>query len=303
MRELLPDPEAADFVWRRLQYVFKFPDPRAFPALGISWNSDELEMLERFITQAERLAEASLISADDRITIDIADDGQSEDIDAQMSATDLTFGFVALFRQCYVHDEDVSFARVRKLLQIRLHERGEAGLLDVLKLWRRAHAKLDGNTLEELVQERMVAEGLMPPEIVQAPASPRARRRRSNSMGVGAPVPPAVRTCGSLGHPGPIRWQLLLRDVAAALRPSIPAFAGSRSQTEPALSRRRSGRRPHSCGACPEESEAGLGRLREGVARRPPQDAISDGAGTSSPAPRGASAGRRWRRNISSTQR
>jgi hypothetical protein len=173
MRELLRDPEAADFVWRRLQYVFKLPDPRAFPALGISWTSDELQMLQRFITQAERLAEASLIGAEDRITIDIADDGQSEDIDAQVSPPDLTFGFVALFRQCYVHDEDASFAKVRKLLQTRLHERSEAEQVDVIKQWRKAHAKLDGNTLEELAQERMVAEGQMPPEIVQAPASPR----------------------------------------------------------------------------------------------------------------------------------
>jgi hypothetical protein len=173
MRELLPDLEAADFVWRRLQYVFTPPDPRGFPALGISWNSDELEMLERFITQAERLAKASLIGADDRVNIDIADDGQSEDINAQVSPPDVTFGFVALFRQCYVHDEDASFARVRKLLQTRLHERGETELVDVIKQWRKAHTKLEGKTLEELVQERMVAEDLMPPEIVHAPASPR----------------------------------------------------------------------------------------------------------------------------------
>jgi hypothetical protein len=173
MRERLRDPEAGDFIWCRLQYVFRLPDPRAFPALDISWTADEREILTRFIKQAERLADATLMGADDAVTINIADDGQSEDIDARLSAHDVTIGFMAALRQCYVHDEDASFAKVRKLLTSRLRERGDDELLDVLKQWRKAHARLDGKTLEELVQERMVEEQQMPPEIVQAPASPR----------------------------------------------------------------------------------------------------------------------------------
>jgi hypothetical protein len=35
MRELMQRPEAADFVWRRLQYVFRLRDPRTFPKLDI----------------------------------------------------------------------------------------------------------------------------------------------------------------------------------------------------------------------------------------------------------------------------
>jgi hypothetical protein len=41
MREVLRDPEAADFVWCRLQYVFRLPDPRTFPALDIAWTDLE----------------------------------------------------------------------------------------------------------------------------------------------------------------------------------------------------------------------------------------------------------------------
>jgi hypothetical protein len=183
MRALLRDPDAGDFVWRRLQYVFRLPDPHAFPALGIGWTSDELEMLTRFVEHAETLAGTSLLGADDGMTVKIADDGLSEEVDARFSDPDVTTGFAALLRQCYMPDEEASFSRVRKVLGARLHALGDAGLEEVLKQSRRVHVALHNKSLEELIQERMVQEGLMPaqsqdPEgnwsssIVRGPASP-----------------------------------------------------------------------------------------------------------------------------------
>jgi len=183
MRGLLRDPDAGDFVWHRLQYVFRLPNPHALPALGIAWTQDEREMLMRFVEHAETLAGTSLLGAKDGVTVRIADDGLSEEVDARFSDPDVTTGFATLLRQCYMPDEEASFSRVRKVLGARLHALGDAALEDVLKQWRRAHVALHNKALEELIQERMVDEGLMPAQsqnpdgnwsssIVRGPASP-----------------------------------------------------------------------------------------------------------------------------------
>jgi hypothetical protein len=183
MRHLLRDPEAGDFVWRQLLYVFRLPDPHVFPALEVAWTQDEREVLSHFVEHAETLAGTSLLGADDGVTVNIADNGQSEEIDARFSDPDVTSGFAALLRQCYMPDEEASFSKVRKLLGARLHDRGDEQLLDVLKHWRKAHAALRAKALKELIQEGMVEEGLMPAEsqdpdgnwsssIVRGPASP-----------------------------------------------------------------------------------------------------------------------------------
>ena len=116
MRALLRDPDAGDFVWRRLQYVFRLPDPHAFPALGIVWSSDELAILTRFVEHAETLAGTSLLGADDGVTVRLADDGLSEEVGARFSDADVTTGFATLLRQCYMPDEEASFSRVRKVM-------------------------------------------------------------------------------------------------------------------------------------------------------------------------------------------
>lgn len=60
---------------------------------------------------------------------------------------------------------------------------GDEEALDTLKAWRKAHARLKNQALEELVQEQLIADGKMPGElegpdgemdssVVRAPASP-----------------------------------------------------------------------------------------------------------------------------------
>jgi hypothetical protein len=111
MRVLLRDPEAGDFVWHRMQYVFRLPDPHAFPMLAVEWTRDELELLSHFVEHAETLAGTSLLGAKDGVTIRIADDGLSEEMDARFSDPDVTIGLATLLRQCYVPDEEASFSR------------------------------------------------------------------------------------------------------------------------------------------------------------------------------------------------
>jgi hypothetical protein len=185
MRELLKVPETGDFVWRRLHYVLRLDDPRAFPGVALTFRGDEAAILRRFIAQARRLAGTTLLGADDSVTISIPDDdGDDEGVDSELSDPDITVGHMVFVRQCFADSEEASFSKACKILQRRLYESGEKQAIDILISWRKAHARLLNQTLEELVQERMVSDGLMPADtvgpdgkthsaIVRAPASPR----------------------------------------------------------------------------------------------------------------------------------
>lgn len=186
MRDLLKAPDAGDFVWRRLHYVFELDDPRAFPHAELALTREEDAVLRRFVDQARRLADTSFLGGSDSVTIHIPDDGSAEDevIEQDLADPDITAGYMVFLRQCYADDEEASFSKVRKILERRLYEAGETSAIDTLKRWRKAHAQLLNQTLEEHVQERMVRNGLMPgasigldgqPEsdIVRSPASPR----------------------------------------------------------------------------------------------------------------------------------
>jgi hypothetical protein len=144
---------------------------------------DERELVERFVEQVKRLAETTLLGAHDKVEIDIADFGHEEAVRTELSDPDVTTGFMVLMRQCYANNEEAGFAKVRKVLEHRLHEAGDTASLGVLKQWRKAHARLLNNTLEELVQEQLIADGKMPAQlpgpngqmsssVVRAPAAP-----------------------------------------------------------------------------------------------------------------------------------
>lgn len=184
MRDLLKSPETGDFVWRRLQYVFGLEDPADFPALALAWTEQEREILKRFAAQGRGLARSALLGADDAVTVSIADETDEETVDASFSDPDITTGFMVLVRQCANPNEEASFGRVVKLVGQRLHDAGERDLQLEVKEWRKAGAKLQTKALEELVQEQMVMDRLIPatslgldgkPEsnIVRATGSPR----------------------------------------------------------------------------------------------------------------------------------
>ncbi len=180
MRELMQEPENADFAWRRLQYVFRLPDPRQFPEVAFTWEPAERELLERFVYHVRNLAGASLLASGDNVRISIDDFTNEESIESDLSPQDLTTGFLTMLRQCYADGEEASFAKARTVLSRRLAESGRTIELDVVAQWRKAHAKLMNKSLEEHVQEQMIADGLMPgpadgPDamVVRDPAPPR----------------------------------------------------------------------------------------------------------------------------------
>jgi hypothetical protein len=184
MADRLKRPEAGEFVWRRLQYVFDtLDDPAAFAVAPKGLTDDELVVLARFVSQAERLAGTAFIAADDEVTINFGDDGEEDQILKRLSDEDVTAGHMVFLRQCYADHEEASFSKARKLVERGLHAAGETAALDQVKAWRKAHARIRNQTIEELVQERMVAEKLMPSDVVapdgethsaiiRAPASP-----------------------------------------------------------------------------------------------------------------------------------
>ncbi len=180
MRDLMQKPENAGFVWRRLQYVLSLPDPRQFPKLDVTWKPEERELLMRFVEHVRNLAAANLLSSDDNVRISIEDFTNEESIESDLSPQDLTTGFLTMLRQCYADGEEASFSKVRKVLSNRLAKEDLKDELEVVSQWHKAHAKLMNKSLEEQVQEQMIADGLMPGPadgpnsmVVRDPASPR----------------------------------------------------------------------------------------------------------------------------------
>ncbi len=161
MADLMQKPENAGFVWRRLQYVFRLPDPRQFQKFDTSWEPAERELLTRFVAHARSLASASLLGAGDNVRLSF-EDFTNVSITSDLSPPDVTTGFLAMLRQCYADGEEAAFSKVRKVLSKRLAEAGVTEALDVVNQWRKAHAKLRNKSLEEQVQERMIEDGLMP---------------------------------------------------------------------------------------------------------------------------------------------
>jgi len=160
MRQLMQKPENADFVWRRLQYVFSLDDPRDFPRLDLDWDAEGEEKLRRFVDQARRLAQASLLAAEDNVRISEEDFTGLEQVESNVSPPDVTIGFMTLLRQCYANDDEASFTRARNALNKHLSRARRVDLLRVVKRWQDAHADLLNKGLEERVQERLREDGV-----------------------------------------------------------------------------------------------------------------------------------------------
>ncbi len=162
MLELLGNPEGAEYAWMRLHYVFSLPDPASLAPVAIEPNDTERRLLERFVEHARRLAQTSLLGAQDSVRIHFGPEAPDERVETDLSAQDVTVGFMVLLRQCYADAEEASFSKVRKVLERLLHDAGDQASLAVLKLWRQAHADLKNKGLDELVHEKLIEQGELP---------------------------------------------------------------------------------------------------------------------------------------------
>jgi hypothetical protein len=158
-------PEAADYWWRQIAYVFPLEDPRAFPTIGRDrFKEAQLEVLDRYTESARELAGSEVLNGKHRVTLEMTEDDE-ESVEAHFPKGENLRGFSVLFRQFYGDDEVASFDRARKILgevsaQIDDGERDRR--LEQLRVWKKAAGRMRGRQLEMLVLERLVKDGRAP---------------------------------------------------------------------------------------------------------------------------------------------
>jgi hypothetical protein len=182
-RELLKNPSAADYVWRRLQYVLGLPNPHSFAPQPVTLTEAEQVLLQRFIDHTARIADTTLMSAKDSWRVSAPFPDVPPQLETEFSDLDVTTGFMALLRQCVADGEEASFPVLRRIVERGLHEAGDDASLETAQTWRRAHARLLNHSVEVLVQQRLIAEGRMPGELIEA-----SGKRRSTV--IADPAPP-----------------------------------------------------------------------------------------------------------------
>jgi hypothetical protein len=110
-------PEAFEFYWRILDYVFGLEDPRAFPPLSPPLPEAESAIVARYIRTTQDLAASAVVNAiDESFVVNIADETDDETIKLTLSERDRQVGFAALLRHCDSVKEDASFHAVASLL-------------------------------------------------------------------------------------------------------------------------------------------------------------------------------------------
>jgi hypothetical protein len=162
MIELASSPEAFEFHWRTLDYVFELADPREFPPLTEALDTDETAVVERYVRTARDLARSGVVNATgEGIEVRIADVTDEEDITLQLSDRDRQFGFAVLLRHAHSPNERAAFHKVANILwraadgetdQHRDHRQ------HLLKQWRKAVGHLQQKSLNQLLREKLADE-------------------------------------------------------------------------------------------------------------------------------------------------
>jgi hypothetical protein len=167
MRNEGSSPDAFDFHWRQLDYVFGLPDPRAFPRLFAGLDAAESEVVQRYIGTARDLARSAVLNAvDEGMHVDIEDDTDVEHVALRLAERDRQMGFAALLRHCDSTKEPASFDRVASIVWKAIEARGvddadpdaTVAALDILKSWRKAVGRLHMRSLNQLLRDRLAAD-------------------------------------------------------------------------------------------------------------------------------------------------
>ncbi|MGW3806652.1 hypothetical protein [Micromonospora sp. NPDC005113] len=150
-----PQPDAFEYVWRLLTFVFPFKDPARLPPLLESSLAPHREILNRYCQEAGHLAESQYLSGPAEVRISF-EHGAVESIESSFQSKEITRGFGVTFRQFYSTQERAAFVKVHNVIAgIAKTEWGEGEEWDQLMLWRAAHAKLQGRPLKVLVGQKL----------------------------------------------------------------------------------------------------------------------------------------------------
>jgi hypothetical protein len=149
----------AEFWWRQVQYAFPSDDPREFPPLGRdAFDAGQLEVLDRFAAAAGALAGSIVLNGEWKLTIDLAQDG-AESVNSAFPDDENLRGFSVLFRQFYSAEEVASFHSAQKVLNTvsaAIDGQDHDRRLEMLKVWRSAHGKMQAEQSEMLVLRALV---------------------------------------------------------------------------------------------------------------------------------------------------
>ncbi|HEX4838340.1 MAG TPA: hypothetical protein VFV03_07455 [Solirubrobacteraceae bacterium] len=160
-------PEGFEFWWKMLEFVFALPAPDAFPPLSNAPSKADREILDRFIHTAEEMAESSLLSGRNEMTVNIGEGGVQESVETEFVTNEITRGFATLFRQMHSTEKSdpARFVRVHEILK-QTNERAKDDRVSErarqLDAWKKARASLLQENLKVRVGQKLRAEGRMP---------------------------------------------------------------------------------------------------------------------------------------------
>lgn len=155
------DPAGFRFWWQQIHYSFDLPDPALIPLLPSALSDEAEQTVRRFIGTTRDLASASLMSDRGAMTVNVADDGKSEQVVGEFPKRDLQVGFTTLLRQCHGQQDearlDVAYEVIRRAATAAsdadAHDR-----LQQLYAWHGAVIGLRKRSLDQRVRDRLVSE-------------------------------------------------------------------------------------------------------------------------------------------------
>jgi len=168
LRERAPNKEAFDFWWKMLEFVFALPDPSCFPALPTMPSGNDLAALARYVSAAEEMAESTVLSGKDAMTVHVADGGSGiERIETTFAPNESVRGFTTLFRQFDTNDggEAASFSQAQRILREANGAAGDEHVdmrSELLSIWGKARRSLRSYPLKVRVGQKLREEGRMP---------------------------------------------------------------------------------------------------------------------------------------------
>jgi hypothetical protein len=165
LSEHVQETRVFEFWWKQLDYVFGLPDPRSFPALPDVISDDDRRTVARYVTTAAELAGSGLLNAlEEGFNVSMPDGpAGAQEVTTRFSRADLQVGLAALLRRCDSPQEPANFDRVRNILAAANDASSDSDMprrTEHLRAWVGARRRLRLKSLNQLVREKLVKEGL-----------------------------------------------------------------------------------------------------------------------------------------------
>ncbi len=149
-----PDPSGFEFWWKMMEFVFALPAPGTFPAFERQPKKSQREILDRYVSACEELAESQVLSGQDGMTVHVPDGPEDDElVETTFSSKELTRGFAVLFRQLHTSEKSdpARFLRVDEILK-QCNDRAGDAYVDErrrqLASWRKARGSLLAENLK-----------------------------------------------------------------------------------------------------------------------------------------------------------